>query len=134
MLYEVITPRNREQQFAFDILLNEDIQLVTLVGKAGTGKTLLALAAGLHLTADENTYSRLLVSRPVFPLGRDLGFLPGDVEEKLVITSYSIHYTKLYEPRADRFRARCGRQRRDLRRIPLPRRQRAHGSARNNFV
>jgi len=78
-----IHPRNREQQFAFDLLLNEDIQLVTLVGKAGTGKTLLALAAGLHLTADENTYSRLLVSRPVFPLGRDLGFLPGDVEEKL---------------------------------------------------
>lgn len=78
-----IHPRNREQQFAFDLLLNEDIQLVTLVGKAGTGKTLLALAAGLQLTADENIYSRLLVSRPVFPLGRDLGFLPGDVEEKL---------------------------------------------------
>jgi len=78
-----IHPRNREQQFAFDLLLNEDIQLVTLVGKAGTGKTLLALAAGLFLTADEDTYSRLLVSRPVFPLGRDLGFLPGDVEEKL---------------------------------------------------
>jgi PhoH-like ATPase len=78
-----IHPRNREQQFAFDLLLNEDIQLVTLVGMAGTGKTLLALAAGLHMTADDNCYSRLLVSRPVFPLGRDLGFLPGDVEEKL---------------------------------------------------
>ncbi len=78
-----IHPRNREQQFAFDMLLNEDVQLVTLVGMAGTGKTLLALAAGLHMTADENRYSRLLVSRPIFPLGRDLGFLPGDVEEKL---------------------------------------------------
>lgn len=78
-----IHPRNREQQFAFDLLLNDDIQLVTLVGKAGTGKTLLALAAGLHMTADENHYSRLLVSRPVFPMGRDLGFLPGDIEEKL---------------------------------------------------
>ena len=78
-----IHPRNREQQFAFDLLLNEDIQLVTLVGKAGTGKTLLAIAAGLNKSADEGQYSRLLVSRPVFPLGRDLGFLPGDLEEKL---------------------------------------------------
>lgn len=78
-----IHSRNREQQFAFDLLLNDDIQLVTLVGKAGTGKTLLAIAAGLFKAADEGTYSRLLVSRPIFPLGRDLGFLPGDVEEKL---------------------------------------------------
>jgi PhoH-like ATPase len=78
-----IHPRNREQQFAIDMLLNDDIQLVTLVGKAGTGKTLLAIAAGLHKASDEGAYSRLLVSRPVFPLGRDLGFLPGDVEEKL---------------------------------------------------
>lgn len=78
-----IHSRNREQQFAFDLLLNDDIQLVSLVGKAGTGKTLLAIAAGLLKTADESVYSRLLVSRPVFPMGRDLGFLPGDVEEKL---------------------------------------------------
>jgi PhoH-like ATPase len=78
-----ITPRNREQHFAFDLLLDDDIQLVSLVGKAGTGKTLLAIAAGLLKTADENAYTRLLVSRPVFPMGRDLGFLPGDVEEKL---------------------------------------------------
>lgn len=78
-----IYPRNREQQFAFDLLLNEDIQLVSLVGKAGTGKTLLAIAAGLVKTADENSYNRLLVSRPVYPMGRDLGFLPGDVEDKL---------------------------------------------------
>ncbi len=78
-----IYPRNREQQFAFDLLLNDDIQLVSLVGKAGTGKTLLAIAAGLLKTADESAYNRLLVSRPVFPMGRDLGFLPGDIEEKL---------------------------------------------------
>jgi len=78
-----IHPRNREQQFAFDMLLNEDVQLVTLVGKAGTGKTLLAIAAGLHKSADEGQYSRLLVSRPIFPLGRDLGYLPGDLNEKL---------------------------------------------------
>lgn len=78
-----IQPRNREQQFAFDLLLSEDVQLVSLVGMAGTGKTLLAIAAGLFKSADEGHYSRLLVSRPIFPLGRDLGFLPGDVEEKL---------------------------------------------------
>ncbi len=78
-----IHPRNREQQFAIDLLLNDDIRVVSLVGKAGTGKTLLAIAAGLLKTADESVYSRLLVSRPVFPMGRDLGFLPGDIEEKL---------------------------------------------------
>jgi PhoH-like ATPase len=78
-----IHARNREQHFAMDLLLNDEIQLVTLVGKAGTGKTLLAIAAGLFKSADEGVFSRLLVSRPVFPLGRDLGFLPGDVEEKL---------------------------------------------------
>ena len=78
-----IQPRNREQQFAFDLLLSEDVQLVSLVGLAGTGKTLLAIAAGLFKSADEGHYSRLLVSRPIFPLGRDLGFLPGDIEEKL---------------------------------------------------
>ena len=78
-----IHPRNREQAFALDILLDDNIKLVTLVGKAGTGKTLLAIAAGLQKTAEENVYTRLLVSRPVFPMGRDLGFLPGDIEEKL---------------------------------------------------
>jgi PhoH-like ATPase len=78
-----IHPRNREQTFALDALLDDNIKLVTLVGKAGTGKTLLAIAAGLHKTAEENVYNRLLVSRPVFPMGKDLGFLPGDIEEKL---------------------------------------------------
>jgi PhoH-like ATPase len=78
-----ITPRNREQSFALDALLDDSIRLVTLVGKAGTGKTLLAIAAGLQKVAEESVYNRLLVSRPVFPMGRDLGFLPGDIEEKL---------------------------------------------------
>jgi PhoH-like ATPase len=76
-------PRNREQSFALDVLMDDSVKLVTLVGKAGTGKTLLAIAAGLHKTAEENIYNRLLVSRPVFPMGKDLGFLPGDIEEKL---------------------------------------------------
>jgi PhoH-like ATPase len=78
-----IRPRNREQSFALDLLLDDGIRLVTLVGKAGTGKTLLALAAGLKRTIEDGVYTRLLVSRPVIPLGRDLGFLPGTVEEKL---------------------------------------------------
>jgi PhoH-like ATPase len=78
-----IHPRNREQIFALDALLDDNIKIVTLVGKAGTGKTLLAIASGLQKTAEENIYNRLLVSRPVFPMGKDLGFLPGDIEEKL---------------------------------------------------
>jgi len=78
-----IRPRNKEQSFAIDLLLNDEIKLVTLVGKAGTGKTLLAIAAGLHKTMEESIYQQLLVSRPIFPLGRDLGYLPGSVEEKL---------------------------------------------------
>ena len=78
-----IHPRNMEQSFAFDALLNDEMLFVSLVGKAGTGKTLLALAAGLHKTLDEGRFQRLLVSRPIFPMGRDIGYLPGDVEQKL---------------------------------------------------
>lgn len=78
-----IHPRNAEQSFALDCLLNDEILFVSLVGKAGTGKTLLALAAGLYKTLDEGRFQRLLVSRPIFPMGRDIGYLPGDVEQKL---------------------------------------------------
>lgn len=78
-----IKPRNKEQHFALDLLLDDQIRLVTLVGKAGTGKTLLALAAGLELTSEARAYYKLVVSRPILPLGRDLGYLPGNVEEKL---------------------------------------------------
>lgn len=78
-----VRPRNKEQSIALDLLLDDSVRLVALLGKAGTGKTLLALAAGLQRTTVDRSYSRLLVSRPIMPLGRDLGFLPGDVEEKL---------------------------------------------------
>ena len=85
-----IRPKNREQMFAMDALLDDDIQLVTLVGKAGTGKTLLAVAASLYKTVDENVYSRILVSRPTLPMGKDIGFLPGTIEEKLTPWMYPI--------------------------------------------
>ena len=78
-----IYPKNLEQQFALDALLNDEVKLVSLTGKAGTGKTLLAIAAGLELTISQEKYSRLFVSRPIQPMGRDIGFLPGDVNEKL---------------------------------------------------
>jgi PhoH-like ATPase len=78
-----IRPRNKEQHCALDLLLADDVKLVTLVGKAGTGKTMLAIAAGLQKVVEEQLYSKLLVSRPIFPLGRDVGYLPGTIEEKL---------------------------------------------------
>lgn len=78
-----IRARNREQKFAFELLMKDSVSLVTLVGKAGTGKTLLAIAAGLHKVAEEKRYGRLLIARPIIPMGRDLGYLPGDVDEKL---------------------------------------------------
>ena len=74
---------NAQQAFALECLLNERFRLVSLVGKAGTGKTLLALAAGLQKAIDDLAYKRLLVSRPIMPLGRDIGYLPGSKEEKL---------------------------------------------------
>jgi PhoH-like ATPase len=78
-----IQAKNLGQRFALDALLNAEISLVTLTGRAGTGKTLLALAAGLHAVLDEHTYRRLLVTRPVIPMGKDVGYLPGDKDEKL---------------------------------------------------
>lgn len=78
-----IKARNREQRFAMDLLLDDNIKLVTLIGQAGTGKTLLALAAGLQKVIDEGSFKKLLITRPVVPLGNDIGFLPGDKDEKL---------------------------------------------------
>lgn len=78
-----IHPLNLEQKCALDLLLRDDVKLVTLVGQAGTGKTLLALAAGLRKVFDEGIYTRILVSRPIMPLGKDIGYLPGTKEEKL---------------------------------------------------
>ncbi len=78
-----IRPKSMEQAFALDLLLDDEVRLVTLVGKAGCGKTLLAIAAGLKKVLEDAKYTRMLVSRPIMPLGKDLGFLPGTIEEKL---------------------------------------------------
>ena len=78
-----LTPRNQEQRMALDLLLDPEVKLVTLVGGAGTGKTLLALAAGLHCVLNSGLYDRILVSRPIIPLGNDIGFLPGSKDAKL---------------------------------------------------
>ena len=79
-----ISPRNLEQRIALELLLDQELKLVTLVGQAGTGKTLLALVAGLHMTLRKHLYEKMLVARPIMPLGRDIGFLPGTAEEKLM--------------------------------------------------
>ena len=78
-----IKPLNIEQRFALELLLNPDISLVTLVGLAGSGKTMIALASALQQTLEEKLYRRILVARPVIAVGHDLGFLPGTKEEKL---------------------------------------------------
>jgi PhoH-like ATPase len=78
-----VSPRNREQHFAVDALLDDRIKVVTIIGKAGTGKTLLAVAAGLHKTLWDKVYRKMLVCRPTFPMGKDIGYLPGTMEEKL---------------------------------------------------
>ncbi len=77
--------RSKEQRMALELLLDPKINMITLIGKAGTGKTLLALAAGLHCVLRKETFDRLLVSRPIIPMGRDLGYLPGTKDEKLSI-------------------------------------------------
>ncbi len=81
-----IKPRNKEQSFAFDLLFDDDVPLVTLIGKAGSGKTLMAIAAGMEqcLGMGPKTYRRIIISRPVQPLGKDIGFLPGTLEEKML--------------------------------------------------
>lgn len=81
-----IKPRNKEQNCALNLLMDPDIKLVSLIGKAGSGKTLCAMAAGLEQTISETEnqrYTRMIVSRPVQPLGKDIGFLPGTMEEKM---------------------------------------------------
>jgi PhoH-like ATPase len=78
-----IRPRNVQQTMAMELLLRNDLPLVTLIGKAGTGKTLLALAAGLMQTEDLKSFKKLLVARPIVPVGKDIGYLPGEKQEKL---------------------------------------------------
>lgn len=82
--YTGFEPKNKEQEFAMDLLMNPNLPLISLIGKAGSGKTLISLAAGLEqLLGKDARYNRLIVSRPVQPLGRDIGFLPGDLKEKM---------------------------------------------------
>lgn len=78
-----IHPRNVQQKMALELLLDDSVPLVTVAGRAGTGKTLLALATALSKVLDEKRYHKLLVARPVIPMGRDIGFLPGEKDEKL---------------------------------------------------
>ena len=78
-----LRPLNREQRYALEVLLDDNIPLVTLAGKAGTGKTILAIAVGLHKVCQEKNYRKLAIYRPVIPMGRDLGYLPGTEQEKL---------------------------------------------------
>ena len=78
-----LNPRNKEQMFAFDLLMDESVPIITLIGKAGCGKTLLAIAAGLEQVLEKDVYKKLVVSRPVQPLGKDIGYLPGTMEEKM---------------------------------------------------
>lgn len=84
-VFNTLSPRNKEQAFAIDLLKDDSLSLVSLIGKAGTGKTLTAIAAGLELVLGKNSdYQKLIVSRPVTPMGRDIGFLPGTLEEKML--------------------------------------------------
>ena len=78
-----ISPRNKEQTFAMDLLFDKEIPVVSLIGSAGTGKTLCALSAGLEQVLQTDDYTRLIVSRPIQPLGKEIGFLPGTMEEKM---------------------------------------------------
>jgi len=78
-----VTARNREQNFAMNLLMNPEVDFVTLLGQAGTGKTLLALAAGLALTLEQKRYTEIIVTRATVPVGEDIGYLPGTEEEKM---------------------------------------------------
>jgi len=78
-----ISAKNKEQKYAIEVLMNENIKVVTLIGQAGTGKTLIALATGLEQVVEKKRYHKLFVARPIMPMGRDLGYLPGGEKEKL---------------------------------------------------
>jgi PhoH-like ATPase len=80
-----VKPRNKEQNFAFNLLMDPSVSIVSLIGKAGSGKTLMAIASGLEqiIGEEKDTYRRLIVSRPIQPMGKDLGYLPGTLEEKM---------------------------------------------------
>lgn len=79
-----IKPLNDEQECAMDMLMDDNIKLITMLGQAGTGKTLMALTCGLRKVFDEGVYNRILISRPIMPLGKDIGYLPGTKEEKML--------------------------------------------------
>lgn len=101
-----VTPRNLEQWIALDLLMNPDVHLITLVGRAGTGKTFLALAAALAQLSEfvgEGTYQRILLSKPVIAVGKELGYLPGDMEDKLQpwMTSFHDNLDELIRPDPD---------------------------------
>ncbi|HBA59600.1 MAG TPA: phosphate starvation-inducible protein PhoH [Elusimicrobia bacterium] len=78
-----IRPLNKEQRCAMDLLMDDNVKLVTLLGAAGTGKTLITLVCGLQKSVEENTYRKLIICRPIVPVGKDIGFIPGTKEEKL---------------------------------------------------
>jgi PhoH-like ATPase len=91
-----ILARNVQQTMALDLLMDDEVKLITLIGTAGTGKTLLALAAGVAKVFSEKRYDKLLVARPIMPMGRDIGFLPGDKDEKLTAWMQPIFDNMLY--------------------------------------
>ena len=100
-----VKPRNKEQIFALELLKDNNVKVVTLVGKAGSGKTLLAIATGLQQVMEENAFKRLVISRPIHPMGRDIGYLPGTLEEKML---------PLVAPIQDNLRYLMGNDRKNL--------------------
>ncbi len=105
-----VSPRSKEQRMALTILMDPSIQIVTLVGQAGSGKTLLALAAALETTIQQNLYDRILVSRPIIPMGNDLGYLPGTKDEKLDVWMQPIYDNLDYLLRNDKHDAQVVRR------------------------
>lgn len=96
-----IRSRSKEQRMAFELLLDPEINLITMIGRAGTGKTLLALAAGLELVLKKEQFEKVLVSRPVIPMGKDIGYLPGTKDEKLSLWMQPIFDNLIYLMRVD---------------------------------